>query len=111
MSTRTRTDQNRTQSASVAASLILILAELEGARIPQPEGTGVGLRDYLSANQPMSWHARGREGWLAPAQVSNKNGGGKPPFPTTSMLLKVGVRFHSSLSTHSRLHRASPEYR
>jgi hypothetical protein len=44
------------------------------------EGTRLGLREQLPAEQPMAWHARGREGWLAPARVtmSNKNGGGKP---------------------------------
>jgi hypothetical protein len=42
-----------------------------------------------------------------PAQVimSNKNGGGKPPFPTTSMLLKVGC-FHCLSLTKSRKLRA-----
>jgi hypothetical protein len=53
------------------------------------EGTSLGLREQLPAEQPMAWHARGREGWLAPARVtmSTKNGGGKPTYPTTSMLL------------------------
>ena len=28
----------------------------------------LGLREGLPAEQPLPWHARGREGWLAPAR-------------------------------------------
>jgi hypothetical protein len=97
------TDQSKPRAIGErCVSLILLVGELQGARIPQPEGTRVGLRERLPADRPMPWHARGREGWLAPDRVimSNKNGGGEPPFPTTSMLLKVGGLSH--------IHRLSP---
>lgn len=54
--------------------------------------------ERLSGEYSVLWHARRREGWLAPAPIVRRqnDSGGKPLFPTTALLLLSQETFENA---------------